>query len=226
MQLIRKSERTATLRLLKGLRVLFVFALAASAAFLRADMNPANDASNIEITILPSVDRGIMIDTASPFGMLDLGNLDMGVSTQTVYPATVTILGTVTNTELELSASINGGWKFDDNVATQEDDNLAVWSVFTSTNSSVMPTKTASKFDDAMDALSPASPSASFGSVRVGLANGDGGVNDRFEDGTTNMDSLAPGAKRLWWFYFRTPSGTNTPNAQKVTFILSVTPGP
>ena len=210
----------------KFLRLLpFALLFGAIGANAWADLNPADDSANIQITIVPNIDRGVIIDTDTP-NMLDLGDVQMGMSTQTVYPATVTILGTVTNTELELSANITGGWKFDDDVTTMEQDDLAVWCVFKATTSAVPPAKTGSNFDDAMDALSPASPSAFFGPLRVGLAGGNGGLNDRFEDGSVDMDSLAPGTKRHMWFYLRMPNQTSTANTQKITFILSVTPGP
>ncbi len=191
---------------------------------LQADSNPSNDSASLEIFITPNFDRGVEIDTANVH--LNLGSLEMGVATQTVRPATVTIVGNVLNNELELSANIVGGWNFDDNVASQETDNLQAWAVFKSAADPVMPSKAASNFDDTDDAVTPATASPTFGPARVGMQYGNGGTDDRFEDGTTDMDSLAPQIKRHLWFYFRTPSVTSVTAQQEIHFTLTVTPGP
>lgn len=182
-----------------------------------------DDSASVEVHIRPSVDRGILISTDTS-GMLDLGDVEMGVSTQTVKPATVTVLGTVTNIELEMSAQIDGGWRFDNDVGNSEEDNLQAWTLFKSTNVAAVPS--ASEFFTTKSTITPTTPSANFGPVRVGLVGGDTGNNDRFEDGNVNMDSMLPNTKRHWWFYFRTPPVTTTVNEQKITFILSVTGGP
>lgn len=192
------------------------------ATVVHADHNPANDSAGIQITITPRYDRGIEIDTGTV--NLNLGLMEMGVATQTVSPATVTIVGNITNTELDMSAQITGGWIFDDNVTeSTETDKLAVWAVFKTTTSTAVPTKSGSNFDDAQDSLN--SGTASFGSVRVGTQEGDSGLNGRFEDGNVNMDSLMPETERHLWFYFKTPPITSTDNEQKIQFTLSVTPG-
>lgn len=206
-------------------QVIFAAALLAlSAQPVFADSNPLDDSANIEILITPNFDRGVEIDTANVH--MNLGNVDLGIATQTVRPATVTIVGNVLNNELNLSAVLTGGWNFDDNVASQETDALQAWVVFKATTSATVPSKSASNFDDANDAITPASPSPAFGATRVGFQNGNGGTADRFEDGVADMDSLAPGTKRHMWMYFRTPPVTSTSNQQQINFTLSVTPGP
>lgn len=188
-----------------------------------ADSNPANDSAGLEIKLFPSVDRGVVIDTETV--NLNLGFVDMGVSTQTVSPATITIVGTIMNTELNMSALITGGWTFDEEVAeSTETDKLAAWVVFKTTTSSAVPSKSGSDFDDAQDSLN--SNSAVFGPVRVGTQGGDSGLNGRFEDGSINMDSLFPGNKRHAWIYFRTPPNTSVSTEQQIHFTLTVTPGP
>lgn len=215
---MRKKFFVSSLIPLFSSLIFFSFLISA----VHADTNPANDSANVEITIRPSIDRGISIDTSNV--NMDLGLVDMNTATQTVRPATVTILGTVTNTELNLSAQITGGWSFDDVVTTTETDKIAVWAVFKSTTSATPPAKSGSDFDDAQDALNSGSPY--FPPTRVGLAGGDTGNNDRFEDGLVNMDSLNPNTKRHLWFYLRTPLDTTTINEQRIQFMLTVVPGP
>ena len=188
-----------------------------------ADSNPSNDSANITLSVTPLYDSGVEIDTGSV--NLNLGVSGLGGSTQTVSPATVTIVGNLTNTELNLSAQITGGWTFDENVsASTETDKLAAWSVFKSTTSAAVPSKSASHFDNAQDSLN--SKTASFGPARAGIENGDNGNDDRFEDGNVNMDGLSPGAQRHLWFYFTTPPTTSTGNEQQIRFTLSIAPGP
>ena len=190
---------------------------------VRADSNSSNDSVGITVSITPNFDRGVLIDTGAVD--LNMGLVDMGASTQTVSPATVTILGTVLNTELEMSGQITGGWTFDEDVsASSETDKLAVWALFKSSASANAPSKSGSDFDDAQDSLN--SITSIFGPTRVGTANGNTGLNGRFEDGVTDMDSLRPGNKRYLWLYFKTPPYTSTVNEQKVNFTISVTPGP
>jgi len=207
----------------------FVFALVLAAVCLlwpaaaRADKDPSNDAAQLVVSVTPRVDRGIEIDTENV--NLDMGLVNLGASTQTVRPATVTIQGNITNIELVLSAQITGGWVFDDNVtASTETDKLGVWAVLKDTTSSAVPSKSGSDFDDAQDAMESAT--SVFGATRAGLPGGDTGTNDRFEDGTVNMDSLIPGTKRHLWFYFNTPPYTSTAAEQQIQFTISVTPGP
>ncbi len=193
-----------------------------SAASLRADFNPGNDSANLEISIIPHFDRGVEIDTATV--QLNLGAVEMGASTQTVRPATVTIIGNVLNNELNLSANIVGGWTFDDDVTSTDTDKLANWIVFKSATDPAMPAKGGANFDDANDSLQSATPN--FGPVRVGTQGGNSGLNGRFEDGVTDMDSLVPQDKRHIWFYFRTPGATSFTNQQEIHYTLTVTPGP
>ena len=75
--------------------------------------DPTNDADSMTILITPNIDRGVSIDTANV--SLDMGTLDLFSSTQTVTPATVTILGTLdsdgsetTGQELDLSLTFGG----------------------------------------------------------------------------------------------------------------------
>ena len=72
------------------------------------DSISTNDATAVVVRITPRADRGVQISTGDA-GFLNLGTVDLGASTQTVNPATVTITGNMNATELDLSASITGG---------------------------------------------------------------------------------------------------------------------
>lgn len=207
---------------LLGIVLFIAGASAALATDARADFNPSNDSASLQIIITPNFDRGVEIDTANVH--MNLGLLEMGASTQTVRPATVTIVGNVLGNELNLSANIVGGWTFDDDVTTLDADKLANWVVFTSASNPAAPSKSGSAFDDANDSLQTVG--AAFGPVRVGTQNGNSGLNGRFEDGVTDMDSLVPQDKRHLWFYFRTPGTTSFTNQQEIHYTLTVTPGP
>jgi hypothetical protein len=191
-----------------------------------ADSNPSNDTDDIEITITPNIDRGVSIDTNNV--AMDLGSVDMNASTQTVRPATVTIQGTVTNTELELSAQISGGWSFEPVATSSTTDQLKVWAVFTATTVFTVPAKNNNTFDDTNDFLGASG--TSFPATRVGSASGgNGNINNSFEDNSGNtfadMDALRPGMKRHLWLYFTTPPLTSTANPQSIRFYLTVKQG-
>ena len=192
----------------------------------KADANVANDTATIQITITPNVDRGVTIATQTV--NMDLGLVDLNVSTQTVSPATVTIQGNLTNTELDLSAGISGGWTFEPTATSTTTDKLKTWVVFTATTTNATPAKNNNTFDNSNDFLS--STVAEFSGTRVGSSSGGGGnINNSFEDNSGNafadMDALNPGALRHMWMYFTTPDLTTTSAAQLIRFYLTVKAG-
>ena len=181
-----------------------------------------NNTAQITITITPSIDRSVTISTGNvnmDLGVLALG---VGVTTQTVTPATVTVQGTITNTDLWLSANIAGGWAFDINSADQETDKLATWMTLTSTATTATPAQTGSAFNGTTAVAGSDLVDGSFTRIGSDAAAGAG----RFEDGTTDTDHLAAGTfERHLWTYFRLPNGSSVTNAQKITFILTVDQG-
>lgn len=192
----------------------------------KADANVANDTATIMITITPNVDRSVSIDTNNV--AMDLGLVNLNASTQTVRPATVTIGGNLTNTELDLSAQISGGWGFEPTATSTTTDLLKVWAVFTATTVFTTPTKNNNTFDNTNDYLS--ATGTSFPGTRVGSSSGGGGnINNSFEDNSGNafadMDALNPNMKRHLWLYFVTPDVTSTAAAQQIRFYLTVKQG-
>lgn len=192
----------------------------------KADAIVANDTATIQITITPNVDRGVTIDTQTV--NMVLGLIDLNTSTQTVNPATVTVQGNLTNTELDLSAGISGGWTFEPTATSTTTDKLKTWVVFTATTVFTTPAKNSNTFDDTNDFL--ASNTASFPGTRVGSSSGgSGNINNSFEDNSGNafadMDALSPTSKRHMWMYFTTPDVTTTASDQLIRFYLTVKAG-
>ena len=183
-----------------------------------ADANVLNDTATILVTITPNVDRGVTIDTMNV--TLNLGAVTLGNSTQTVQPSTVTITGSMSNTELDLNAQITGGWNFEPTAGASNTNGLKTWVVFTNTAQLTAPSKAGDLFDDTNDFL--ASATNNFADTRIGGTAGNGAA---FEDGVVDMDALNPGMKRHMWMYFTTPSVTDTSSDQQIRFYLTVKQG-
>ena len=186
-----------------------------------ATADPANDASQITITITPNIDRGVEIDTSAV--TLDLGAVDLFTTAQTVSPATVTILGTLVGQELDLTGVIDGGaisWTFDTSPTTiastgGESDALAAYILFSDTSLSLAPS--AADFADG-------TADASFlgtGTQRAGSTSGDGTKHEIQGAGNVDMDAKAPTDTVHLWIFLRLPSVTTTANAQDVSFTLT-----
>ncbi len=191
-----------------------------------ATTNSANNQDSLTITILPNIDRGVSIDTNTE--IMDLGTVDLGVTTQTVRPATVTILGSMssdgsqtTGQELDLSLTFSpvGGWSLDTSPTidstSNETDAIAVYALFSDTTLSLAPT--AAQFV------------AENGAFTTTLARAGGGVGNgtRFEktgggalpgDG---MDHLSTGDKAHLWMLFRLPNVTTVTDAQEITLTAT-----
>ena len=187
-----------------------------------------NNTAQITITIRPNVDRSVTITTDNV--NMDLGYIDLTgsySSTQTVSPATVTIGGTFGNTDLLLSADINGGWNFDASSDTLNQNALATWVTFTDVNVAAAPAQDANHFFG-VDGTEPttdllAAAGNSYPSTRVGTNAAT--AHGIFEDNTISMNGLTVGAKRHMWMKFRMPSDTTVTDEQKVTFVLTVDTG-
>ncbi|MFH1725546.1 MAG: hypothetical protein ABII00_13135 [Elusimicrobiota bacterium] len=184
-----------------------------------ADANLTNDTDQVIITITPNIDRGVEIDTATV--VLNLGSLDLYASTQTVSPATVTILGTLSGQELDLTGAITSGgtpWTFDASPTTDqtsgETDKLAAYVLFGDTPwTSAAPG--AADFADVTAAASYIS-----GTQRAGSNSGDG-TKYEWQTDTVDMDNKAPNDQVHMWLFFRLPNWTSTASDQNVTFTLT-----
>ena len=194
------------------------------------DTIASNNTAQITITITPNVDRSVTITTDNV--NMDLGNVTLTggfVSTQTVSPATVTVGGTIGNTDLLLSANITGGWTFDADSSTIDTDALATWVSFTSISSATAPSQNGEYFSgvNGTEANSAILASATnvFAPVRVGTNFAT--LPGLFENNVTSMNRLDPTVqnKRHMWMFFRMPGQTSTASSQQVTFVLTVDTG-
>jgi len=105
-----------------------------------ADPVPENDKDSLTITILPSLDFGVDIDTATTqFGSVALGSaktLTLGTTEYLTAPAAVTVLGNFMNQELSVAAAGLDTWTVDtDDVA--EADKVQVYALFSTLDNSV-----------------------------------------------------------------------------------------
>ncbi len=175
----------------------------------------SNNATALTITITPNVDRGVEISSA--IATLNLGSVDMNFSTKTVFPATITIVGNISSTELTLLSTITAAgldsWNFDDAPLTVEADQMAVWSLFSGVSISSVPT------DNEFVVYN-----ATVTQSMVALADQIGDALSRFEGGWTgsDMDSMTPQTVRHLWTRMRTPSSTSRTATQAVVFTLTV----
>ena len=188
-----------------------------------AQGDPNSD--SLTITITPNVDYGVDIDTDGV--TMDLGTLDLYAVGQTVQPATVTILGTVssdgsqnTGQELELTLTFEGGaspWTFDATPTTYAFggtlDEIAVYALFTDTTMSDVPD--GGVFGDS-------SAGFTVNPDRAGSASTDG---TRFEktagQHTIDMDHKSPDDEAHLWMYFRLPPATSDSGAKEITLTAT-----
>ncbi len=186
------------------------------------------NSDSITIRITPNIDFGVDIDSGTPMesggGLIDLGSVDLYVATQTVRPATVTILGNLasaganTGQELDVSGQIlgAGGWSFDLTPSTWatsgENDALATYIMFSDTSLSLAPDG---------DDFAAAGNEADFTGTTL-RAGGAGATNGgKFELGATEMDDLSPNDERHMWFFFRLPNNTSNGNANDIQITLT-----
>ncbi len=184
-----------------------------------ATADDTNDSDQIIITITPNIDRGVQIDTGSV--VMDLGAVDLFTATQTVKPATVTILGTFIGQELDLTGAITSAgvaWTFDSSPTTAPnagtENLLAAYLLFSDTALSETPS--AADFGDGT-----ADASYTAGTQRVGGPVSGGTKYEIQGPGNLDMDAKAPLDPAHLWIFFRLPDVTNTSSAQNVTFTLT-----
>jgi len=223
--LTKKIARTLTLGMMAISGILLGIIQHASATDISS-----NNATAIMIRITPHTDQGVEISSGDV--NTNLGTVNLGASTQTVNPATVTVVGNMTNTELNMSGSITGGWSYDNNqtrTSTAGAANLLnVWATFTSISTASAPSQGDEYFRVGVDTGAKLlSSNNSFASTAVGL-NGSSGLG-RFENnegGLGDMDSMNPGNQRHLWLFFRTPPTTSLSAEQSINFVLSTRAGP
>jgi len=185
-----------------------------------------NNATALTVRIRPNVDRGVEISSSGV--SLDFGLVDLSASTKTVTNATVTIMGNVSTTELNMTSTITAftagekSWEFDDDPSNLEADRLASWVLFTSnTYSGGAPSDY--EFGVANATVTQVMAPLSGTGVRIGGSSGNGSRFEHEGGGATyDMDSMAPATRRGMWVRMRNPSTTSATGIQDVTFQLNV----
>jgi hypothetical protein len=124
---------------------------------------------------------------------------------------------------VKIQGSISGGWSFDSNTASSEQDALAAWGTFTSIARSSVPAQTADYFAGTVPGAAN-SDVIDTSSRYVGTSATDG-TSNLFENASgfdlRDLDALAVNAQAELWLYFRLPSATSSSSAKSVTITLT-----
>lgn len=180
----------------------------------------AVEAAQLTVTIRPSANYSLTLASATS---IDLGTVAMGASTQTVIPATITITSTYANTDISVEGEIAVNWNLDTTSDTIEQDLIAVWAVFTTTNTDTAPTQTGGYFNGS---------TLASGSDLVGDAaryGGTAGANaDLFEANgeadLEDLDNMNPNEQAHLWLWFRMPSVSTSSGEHYIQIIVSASP--
>ena len=188
------------------------------------DSISSNNAAGMVVRITPNADRGVQISTSDV--NMNLGTVDLGVSTQTVTPATVTIQGNMSGCELELSASITGGWVFQNfqSRSSTGTNQLNVWATFTSIATNTIPSTPDDEYfrvgvtsGAKLIALGP-----TFAATPIGLIGNSGYGRFETNEPAADMDDMIAGYVRHLWTYYTLPPTTSITGQQSINFVLSV----
>ena len=205
----------SSIRLLLRTALAALLSLPLLTSAVRAD-NPANDSDAITITLRPTVDIGVDIDTSSV--NLDF-TLAMGATDYTLNPIGVTILGNIQPQELDLSAhnvSDSPVWTLDtDEVAASDELQLyALFSVSRATNPLEV------EFDGVKNLLT-GSPKRAGQSPGL-TANGNF-ENNVMEGGVDADNILLSAPARQLWLRMDVPPLTSTADLQKIQVTVTAT---
>ena len=163
----------------------------------------------LTVTIIPAGSYAVDIDTAGVSLTFNAQALD--ADNNVVLPATVTIQSTFATTDLKLDALSSGAgipWNL---ATTNTQDNLQMWTLFTSTTVQTIPAKSGDNFDDTNDRVGDGDTASTH---QVGdLVN--------FEDGAFDTDSQTPLKKSHLWVRFHTPSATTDNNDKLIKLTLT-----
>jgi hypothetical protein len=194
---------------------------------LAASSHAVGSSDTITVTIRPNAYYAVTITTGDV--VMDLGTVNLGASTQTVRPATVTVQSTYASTDLMLRGDIQspgaGDWTFDASSASLNANELAAWATFTSLARTSAPAQTGSYFncetlagtDCDLIAAANRYVGSSAGNSTSDLYEATGEADD-FE-----MDSLSVNEQSHLWLYFRLPSASDDNDPQYVTITLTGT---
>ena len=204
-----------------------------------ADSDPSNDLDSLTVSVTPNVDYSITLSTDN--AALALGAVDLGQSSYTARPSTITFGGTIASGhEVIVDARVTspGGtpWTFSNTPSTgtaQGQDQLSAFLLFTSTMQAGAPA--AALFGDPSGGTSGGTNAAFTGgtSVFAGVhAGGLGGPGVKFEltqagVGQKQMDDIVIGSggtnseKAHIWAFLRLPSATSASAMQYVQVTMT-----
>lgn len=203
---------------------------AAMLGLLAAVGAEAADTGALTVTITPTAAYSILIDTTAT--TLDLGTVGLGNSTWTLRPATVTVNSSYATTELSLQGNmVAGGWTFDDNTATNEQDALKAWAVFTDTGVAAAPGQASGYFSgttpsvDGSDVISAGAEDVGTagGESKFVAATGDAGYKS-MENIPSNAVDAGAAASHLWLRFTLPPATTDT-TPKRIQVILTAFAG-
>jgi hypothetical protein len=190
---------------------------------------------SLTVTITPNAGYSLTLSTANVG--LDMGTVNLGASTQTVKPSTVTVTSSFATTGLKLQGSMSGAgtpWTLAQNTAAQGTDQLAAWAVFTDTsitNYAVLGTTgTGSQYF--IGTSSGVTGSNVIGTVNAPVGTFTGTSSPLFianagQAGRKTMASLPPSSSDLaasrahLWMYFVLPPTTTDNNPKLMTLTLT-----
>lgn len=200
--------------------------MAAALCFGLVKMADAATSANIIVTIQPDLYYDVTITTDD--ANLNLGQVGLGLTTQTVRPATVTINSTEIGTDLRLDGDIVntlGGqnWLFDPDTSDQNLDRLAAWATFTDVARGSAPAPGGDYFQGTQPGVA-SSDVIDDQNRYVGSSAGQGTTN-LFENNADfdpiDMDGKAKDDTAALWLYFRMPSTSTDGDPQDITITLT-----
>ncbi|MBI2384862.1 MAG: hypothetical protein HYV14_02495 [Elusimicrobia bacterium] len=189
----------------------------------------ADASDSLTVTIVPGAAYAVDIDTA--LVVLNLGTVNLSGSTFTVSPATVQVNSSYAATDLTIAASVlSGGWTLDANTATNENDALKAWAVFSDT--SVTNAATLAGLSGAFTGTVPgATGSDVLGTASAGVGTeGSGDVQYVLlaaNAGYKTMDALptftvdGPASRAHLWLKFTLPPTTTDLTAKLVQITVT-----
>lgn len=187
---------------------------------------------SLTVTITPNAAYAVDVDTVNSPALLNLGAVDLGLSTFTVNVTTVEVRSTYATTDLSIRAQVlSGGFSIDVDTTAQETDALQAWAVFTDT--SIVTTAAAQAgtgdfgADDLLMTTNRDVGNFGAGARQYELAGADAGRKD-MED----LPSVNAGGGSIWasrshlWLKFLLPPVASAPTIGTPQLIyITVTAG-
>ena len=209
-------------------RAMTVLGLAALGLAGGAGAWAANASDSLTVTITPNAFYAVSITTTN--AVLNLGLVNLGVSTWTVSPATVTILSSFAQTGLTLQGAITAAsnpWSFSTDSTTLQTDKLAAWAVFTDTSVNTSPSQSSGYFNGTTQANNTDMFDTTVRPVGVTGGGGSEFIANPGDLGYKQMEFLPTntvdpnGSRSFLWLRFRLPGGTTGTSAQNITVTLT-----